>query len=292
MRILLTGANGQVGTALRESRPSSIDLIALDRHRLDVGDARLVEAALAVHKPRVVINCAAWTAVDAAESAISHAEVANVRAAENLARSCRMFGAVLIHLSTDYVFDGENPLPYVETDEPNPLSVYGRTKLQGEAAIRTNLHEHVILRTSWVYSAHGQNFVRTMLRLAGERTELRIVDDQIGSPTSARSIAQAVWRVAAALDRSAWGTFHYCAGDFTSWYGLAAALFEKADWIARRPHLVPIASEEFRTAALRPKNSRLNCGKIRDAYDIHPTTWQEDLAEVMQELAKATEKRV
>ena len=238
-------------------------------------------------KPDVVINAAAHTAVDRAESEPAVAAAINRDAPAAMADACRAAGARLIHISTDYVFDGLKREPYVESDPVAPLSVYGRTKEEGERAIRVRLTEHVILRTSWVFAAHGSNFVRTMLRLAGERPELRIVADQLGAPTAARDIAQAVAGITdrIAAGRGIWGTFHFASGEPTSWFGFAEAVFAQR---GGGPKLVPITTEEYKTPARRPLYSVLDCGRLAAAYGIPQPSWRAALAQVLAEVAEQT----
>ena len=280
MKLLVLGAGGQVGRELaRAALPAGMRLVAFDRAALDVTDAEAVAAAVARERPDVVINAAAYTAVDRAESEPAAAAAANAAAPGHIAAACAAAGAALIHYSTDYVFDGTKPGAYVEDDPVNPLGVYGRTKAAGERAVRAALERHVILRTSWVYAAHGRNFVRTMLRLADERGEVRVVADQHGAPTAAADIAAATVRIAA--QGGPWGTFHFANAGETTWHGFAAAIFALA---GKTPRLSAIATAEFPTAATRPANSRLDCAKLAAAYGIVARPWQEALAPVVAEL--------
>ena len=284
MRVLILGRTGQVGGELAGVVwPAGVTVQQLDRSRCDLAIPPATGAKVLELRPDVVINAAAYTAVDRAESEPALAAAINRDSPSAMADACRAVGARLIHLSTDYVFDGEKRVPYVEDDPVAPLSVYGRTKQEGEAAIRARLPEHIILRTSWVFAAHGSNFVRTMLRLARERTELRIVADQQGAPTAARDIAGAI---AAIVDRIAagrgeWGTFHFTSGEPTTWLGFAEAIFAMN---GGGPKLVPITTQEYKTAARRPLYSVLDCARLADRYGIAQPYWRAALADVMDEL--------
>jgi dTDP-4-dehydrorhamnose reductase len=231
----------------------------------------------------LVINAAAYTAVDRAESESLLAERVNRDAPEAMALACARRGAALIHLSTDYVFDGTKIQPYLEDDPVGPVSVYGRTKEAGEAAVRGALDRHVIIRTSWVFSAHGNNFVKTMLRLGATRPEIRVVSDQNGAPTSARDIAGAIAAVTGAVqrDRGVWGTFHFASEAPTTWHGFAREIFAGTD---HGPVVTPITTAEYPTPARRPSNSVLDCSKIMRAYSIAQPSWQHALRETLSEL--------
>jgi dTDP-4-dehydrorhamnose reductase len=237
--------------------------------------------------PDIVINAAAHTAVDRAESEPAVAGTINRDAPAAMAEACRKAGAALIHISTDYVFDGSGRTPYVESDPVAPLSVYGRTKEEGETAIRNSLREHVILRTSWVFAAHGSNFVRTMLRLGAERPELRIVSDQCGAPTAARDIAQAIAGVANAIAqrRGSWGTYHFASDEPVTWYDFARAIFALRH--GANPRLVPITTDEYKTPARRPMYSVLDCGRIAKDFGIARPSWRAALAHVLNEISAA-----
>jgi dTDP-4-dehydrorhamnose reductase len=286
VRVLIFGKTGQVGRELgRVAWPSSASIVQLNRSECDLSvPARAAQKVLET-MPDVVINAAAHTAVDRAESEPGLAAAINRDAPSAMADACRATGARLIHISTDYVFDGCKRAPYCEDDPVAPLSVYGRTKEEGEAAIRVRLTEHVILRTSWVFAAHGSNFVRTMLRLARERTELRIVADQRGAPTAARDIARAIAGIAnrIAMGRGVWGTFHFASSEATSWVGFVEAIFALR---GVSPQLVPITTEEYKTPARRPLYSVLDCGRVREVYGIVQPSWRAALADVMGELAE------
>jgi dTDP-4-dehydrorhamnose reductase len=279
MHVLIIGKTGQVGRELsRLEWPAHVT--QLEREECDLSDIASIRRAVEMNEPDIVINAAAYTAVDRAESEPELAMVVNGRAPGELARACAEKGAALIHLSTDYVFDGTKRDAYVEDDPVNPLSVYGRTKEAGEAAIRAAHDKYIILRTSWVFSAHGTNFVQTMLRLAATRPELRVVADQTGAPTSARDIALALAAIAKAVGEggTAWGMFHFASAEPTSWHGFAEAIFAGAP---SPPKIVPITTAEYPTPARRPANSILDCTRIGQAYGIAQPSWRDALAEVL-----------
>ena len=279
MRILLTGRNGQVGWELAGALAPIGEVVALDRASLDLGDADAIRRVVREVRPDVLVNDAAYTAVDRAESEAEIANRVNGVAPGILAEEARQLGALLIHYSTDYVFDGEKDAPYTEEDRPNPLSTYGHSKLAGEIAIQASGCRHAILRTSWVYSSRGANFLRTILRLARERPELRVVDDQFGAPTSAIAIARAT----AAILRNPCsdGLFHMSAGGSTSWHGFAQAILEHESPSTR---LLPIPSKDYPSAARRPRNSLLDNSRLQQRFGIVLDDWRTQLAEVLAQL--------
>jgi dTDP-4-dehydrorhamnose reductase len=243
--------------------------------------------------PDIVVNAAAYTAVDKAERDVSLAFRINCDAVREMAEACAARNIPLVHISTDYVYDGEKADPYREDDAVNPLNVYGRSKLAGEIALRETWNAHVILRTSWVYSPWGTNFVHTMLRLGVERDELRIVCDQVGSPTSAFQIAEAILTVATALREASpadyYGTFHFAADGVTSWAGFAERIFASvADWLPVRARVVPIIASEYSSPAKRPGNSRLDCGKLRARFGTVPGPWENALGAVLEKIKRGT----
>lgn len=276
MRILLTGRNGQVGWELAGALTPIGEVIALDRASLDLGDADAIRRVMREVRPDVLVNAAAYTAVDRAEAEPQVASRVNGVAPGILAEEARERGTLLIHYSTDYVFDGEKDAPYTEEDPPNPLSTYGRSKLAGEVAIQASGCRHVILRTSWVYSSRGGNFLRTILRLARERPELRVVDDQFGGPTSAIAIARAT----AAILRNprSEGLFHMSAGGSTSWHGFAQKILEHESPSTR---LFPIPSKDYPSAARRPRNSVLDNSRLQQSFGIVLDDWRTQLREVL-----------
>lgn len=287
-RILLLGKDGQVGYELRRVLAPLGELVGLDRRELDLGDAGAIRARVREAKPGVIVNAAAYTAVDRAESEPELARAVNATAPGILAGEARRLGAVLVHYSTDYVFDGEKAGPYTEDDAPAPLNQYGRTKLEGERAIAAAGCAHLILRTSWVYGARGGNFLLTMLRLAREREELRIVDDQMGAPTWSRDIARATAEIlgrVAAPDRgdAAWsGVYHLTAAGQTSWCGFARAIFGAAGpLIPKAPKVIPIGTADYPTPARRPRNSVLSCSRAKARFGVALPPWEEALAQVL-----------
>jgi dTDP-4-dehydrorhamnose reductase len=291
MRILVTGAGGQLGRALLDAaRPDGCAIEGMDRARLDVTDRAAVRRAVLGGGYRVVINAAAYTAVDKAETDERAAFAANADAAAHVAGACAEAGIPLLHVSTDYVFDGGKRSPYVEDDPVAPLGVYGASKAEGEARVRALLPRHVILRTSWLYGAHGHNFVRTMLRLGRERSELRVVDDQRGTPTSAADLAAALLRIAVAVTADGerrWGTYHFSGAGATSWHGFAEEVFRlQAAATGRRPRVVPIPTAEYPLPARRPANSVLDCGRVGRAFGLVARPWQDALAGVVATLLR------
>jgi len=286
MHVLIFGRTGQVGRELgRVAWPRGFIIRQLDRTECDLATPAAVGARVLEARPDVVINAAAHTAVDRAETEPALAAAINRDSPSAMAVACRTTGAKFIHLSTDYVFDGEKRSPYVEDDPVAPLSVYGRTKQEAESAIRAHTSEHIILRTSWVFAAHGSNFVRTMLQLAKERTELQIVDDQRGAPTAARDIAQAIAVIVAHIGagRPSWGTFHFASREPTTWFGFAEVIFAA---LGAGPRLVPTTTEKYKTPARRPLYSVLDCARVRKTYGIAQPCWRTALSDVMSELAQ------
>jgi dTDP-4-dehydrorhamnose reductase len=286
--ILVFGATGQVGReVMRRSDKFARPLIGVTRADVDIRDGATVSAAIARLSPALVINAAAYTAVDKAETEQEIAFSVNRDAPTHLAKACFAQSIPLLHLSTDYVFDGDKPGPYSESDPVSPLGTYGASKLAGEVAVREHLPHHVILRTAWVFAAHGTNFVRTILRLSAERPALRIVADQHGGPTSAAAIAEALLAIARHIDagRMAWGTFHFCGAPATTWCDFAKAILREA---AKHGHrAVPIeaiTTADYPTPAARPANSVLSCARIKEAFGIEQPDWRQDLALVVADL--------
>jgi dTDP-4-dehydrorhamnose reductase len=297
MKILLFGGNGQVGSELRRSLGPLGDVVATTRsgmledgtacERADFDAPEFLAALIERVAPEIVVNAAAHTAVDRAESELDAAFRANAQAPQAIAEACARRGIRLVHYSTDYVFDGRGTRPYREDDPTAPAGVYGASKLAGEEAIRASGTPHLILRTAWVYAAHGRNFLRTILRLAGERDELRVVADQIGTPTPATLIADATARVLAQpATRS--GTWHLTATGATSWHGFAEAIMQGAHargLIARIPRVLPIATADYPTPAARPAYSVLDCSALQRDFGIALPDWQEGLSRTLDELA-------
>jgi dTDP-4-dehydrorhamnose reductase len=288
MKLLVLGAGGQVGQELRRARwPSGYTLVAFERSRLDITQRQAVIAAIEQERPDLVINAAAFTAVDRAESDADAAFAVNRDGPAHLAAACAVATVPLIHFSTDYVYDGTKPGPYREDDLINPLGIYGRSKADGDQAIRNGLDQHVILRTSWLYSVHGTNFVKSMLRLAVEQPHLRVVADQRGSPTSAADIAAALiiltGRIAAGT--ACWGTYNYTGAGATTWHGFAEQIFTlAAPWIRTPPTIEMITSADYSTPVRRPANSMLDCCLIQEAFGIELQPWRVSLAVTIREL--------
>jgi dTDP-4-dehydrorhamnose reductase len=295
MKLLITAPTGQVGAQLTRTLAPLGTIIALGRRDCDLSRPGDLPAVIRDVRPGVIVNAAAYTAVDDAEREEALATTVNGAAVGVLAAEARRAGALFIHYSTDYVFDGRKDAPYGEDDPPCPVNAYGRSKLAGEVAIREAGGAHVILRTTWVYEARGRNFLRTMLGLFAERDELRIVADQVGAPTRAAKIAQATAAVVAAAlteraeGRFAPGLFHLTAAGATSWHGFAAAILDGArrhGLIApdRVPRLVPVATEEYPRPAARPKNSRLAGDRLRARFGIALPPWEEGLSLCLEEM--------
>jgi len=287
--VLLTGGSGQVGTEILRQAPAGLNIVAPGRAQLDMADAEAIAALVASRPWAAVINCAAYTAVDKAETEVVAAWRANALGPAALARASAEANIPLIHVSTDYVFDGSKAGFYLETDPVAPIGVYGASKEGGEQAVRTANPRHVILRTAWVVSPHGSNFVKTMLRLAETRSELNVVDDQRGCPTSAADIAATVLAIAERMIEDAdapTGTYHFVNEGEATWCEFARAIFTAAQ--ARglaTPTVHPIPSSAYPTPARRPANSRLSTEKLRRDYGIAPRPWPAALTEIMAALA-------
>ena len=278
--LLVFGAAGQVGrelVALADAR--GVPAVGVTRADADIADAEAVAALLARHRPRLVVNAAAYTAVDRAESEPDAAARGNVEGPRVLAEATAAVAVPILHLSTDYVFDGSKPGAYTENDPIAPLGVYGRTKAAGEAAVRGGNARHVILRTAWVYGVHGGNFLKTMLRLAAERDRLRVVADQHGCPTATADLAEAVLAVDAALarDTSLAGTFHFAGTGSTSWHGFAEAIVAaQAAHTGKSPPVDAIATADYPTPAARPANSVLDSARFTAAFDYRAKPWKSE----------------
>lgn len=274
MRILLTGAGGQVGWELKSALAGLGEVQALDRAALDLADVPRIIATMRAQQPDVIVNAAAYTAVDRAESDRDAAFAVNATAPRVLAEEAKRAGALLVHYSTDYVFDGTKTSPYVEEDATGPINVYGESKLAGEQAIARSGCRYLILRTSWVYGPRGKNFFLTMRRLGKERSELRVVDDQVGAPTSSLAIARATAQL---LKRGTEGLYHMSAGGETTWCGFARAILAHAGITTP---VTGIRTEDYPTPARRPRNSRLDCARLKTAAGVALASWEEQLAEV------------
>lgn len=294
MRLLLLGANGQVGWELNRSLMPLGEVVALDRQQCDLSQPERLPVLVRGISPAVIVNAAGYTAVDQAEGEEQLAMTVNCTAVGVLAEQARACGALLVHYSTDYVFDGTKETPYLEDDAPRPINAYGRSKLAGEIAVRQAGAAHLIFRTSWIYAARGHNFVRTLLRLAAERDELPIVSDQLGTPNWARNIADATAHavrqtVAERVGGSfVPGIYHLTASGTTSWYGFARAILEYATRsgpvVARPlPRLRPIPTEDYPTLAARPKNCRLGGYGLKERFGIVLPDWKQGLALCVEE---------
>jgi len=288
MHVVIFGGEGQVGRELaRLVWPSGVTATGLARTQCDITDPASIKLALAAERPDILVNAAAYTAVDRAESERDLAFAINCDGARHLAEHAAALEVPLIHISTDYVFDGSKIGAYVETDPVAPLGVYGSSKEAGESAIMDCLDRHVILRTAWVFGAFGGNFVKTMLRLGADRPELRVVADQIGGPTPAQDIAAAIGTIVGAVDRGegTWGVFHFGGAPPISWHGFATDIIARAAAPARgRPKITAITTADFPTPARRPANSVLDCGKIQRTYGIPAPDWGRGLDQVLEEL--------
>ncbi|MGY8774343.1 dTDP-4-dehydrorhamnose reductase [Spongiibacter tropicus] len=290
MRVLLTGANGQLGRCVQDLFiRSEYELIALGHTALDIGDADAVSSIIAELRPKAIINAAAYTAVDRAEAEPELAAQINTVGPGNLARAAEKIDALLIHISTDYVFDGRKMTPYVETDATNPQGVYGKTKLDGERLVKQLCEKHIILRTAWVFSEYGNNFMKTMLRLSRERDSLNVVADQIGCPTYAGDIAIACRALcdAQSRDRVHHGLYHYGGDNALSWHDFAVEIFRKAvelGVLARQPQLLEISSNQYPTLAKRPVYSVLDSAKFASRYSVPASDWKNALTKQLQKI--------
>ena len=286
-RVLITGADGQLGTELQKTGPKNFELLALGRDELDIGAAEPIADTISQFKPTVVINAAAYTAVDQAEAEPEEAEQINSLAPGYLALACRKNRALLIHISTDFVFDGLGNTPYKPDSKTSPLGSYGRTKLLGEEKILEELSTALIVRTSWVYSAYGKNFVKTMLRLMQERDTVRVVEDQIGAPTWARGLAKMLW---ASLSKdNIRGIYHWSDEGICSWYQFAKAIAEEAvkiGLIKRCAQVEPISSKNYKTLATRPDYSVLDCSSTIRDIGISPLPWRSQLKSMLEDLKR------
>lgn len=285
MKVMVTGAYGQLGSSLSElsAQFSGLQLILTDFDSLDITDRDSVVGFVESNRPDFLVNCAAYTAVDKAETDMESAFRLNALGPENLAIACRQIGARLIHVSTDYVFDGKNNRPYSEEDLPNPQGVYGSTKLEGEKLVMKQLPESVIIRTSWLYSSYGHNFVKTMIRLGSEKDSLNVVYDQTGTPTYAGDLALTILKVISqsAKNPDYWksGIYHYSNLGVCSWYDFAVEIHKMAGISCR---VTPVLSAVFQTVAKRPSYSVLDKSKIQTVYGIEIPYWRDSLMKCIQ----------
>jgi len=293
MKVLITGAQGQLGRELAaQGQLWGGHVQAPSEDDLDIIDLEKVERIIALQQPDRVINAAAYTRVDSAESEAAVAFEVNKTGCANLARICAKNHIPLIHISTDYVFDGQKGTPYLETDPISPVGVYARSKAEGEIEIRKRLKEHIILRTSWLYGIHGHNFVKTMLNLAQTKQTIRVVSDQYGSPTSAADLARTLLTISDRLQSVSdadWGTYHYCGRGVVSWHAFAEKIMELARRCGdiRTTRVDPVTSAEYPTRAVRPSYSALDCGRINTRFGIRPQSWQKSLEKTIRKLMTA-----
>lgn len=279
MRVLITGCKGQVGHCLTERLKNKTEILALDRKELDITDQKAVHKTVSDFKPDYIINAAAHTAVDRAEEEIGLSNAINRDGARYLAEAAQQVNSVILHISTDYVFDGEGEKPYLESDPTAPQGVYGQSKLAGELAVAQSCPKHLILRTAWVFGEHGNNFVKTMLRLAQTCDELSIVGDQFGGPTYAGDIADALIAMIEYIEQGhtpKWGSYHFSGMPYASWYDFAAKIFQLAESkgvLNKQPLLSSIPTSAYPTPAKRPANSRLDCRNIDNHFGIKPSDW-------------------
>jgi dTDP-4-dehydrorhamnose reductase len=296
-KILVFGRVGQVGWELRHKLACLGEVTAIDYPEIDFSKPDSIRTTVRTEKPAVIINAAAYTAVDKAESDPDLAMAINGTAPGVIAEEAKRLGSIMVHYSTDYVFNGSKQSPYVESDAPNPINVYGKTKLAGDQAIQSVGGDCLILRTSWVYGARGSNFLLTMLRLAQEQSELKIVDDQIGAPTSSECIAQATANILAQLLAPAGGgidgrsgTYNLTSTGETSWFGFAKALLIKSSrtFDFTVPNLIPIKTSDFPRPAKRPANSRLSCQRLEQTFGVTLPHWERALSLVLDTLTKGS----
>lgn len=283
MKILITGCNGQVGHCLVTQLEGKAEVLAVDKEQLDITDQAAVFSVVSEFVPDYIINAAAHTAVDKAEEEVDLSFAINRDGPMYLAEAAKSCGAVMLHISTDYVFDGTGEVPYQESDAVGPQGVYGQSKLAGEQAVAKACAEHLILRTAWVFGEHGNNFVKTMLRLGQDRDALSIVGDQIGGPTNAGDIASALITMIDYIEKEGapqWGVYHFSGMPYASWYEFAVQIFAAAknkSVLAETPNLTSIPTSAYPTPAKRPANSRLDCEKIDQQFGIKPSDWQASL---------------
>lgn len=291
--ILVTGASGQLGFELQRALSVLGEVVALKHQQCDLADPQSIAAAMAEYRPQVIVNAAAWTAVDRAESESEAAFTVNAKAPGLLAQAAQASGALLVHYSTDYVFDGEKEGAYTEDDQPAPLSVYGASKLAGEQAVAAACDRYLIFRTSWVFAAHGSNFLKTVLRLAQQRTSLSMVADQFGAPTGAALIADVTAQILArylnGTDPAAFpfGLYHLTATGETCWQQYARFIVERAEELGQLMSLSasaiePIPASAYPVPAARPANSRLDCGKLQQTFQLNLPPWQTGVDQVLQ----------
>lgn len=290
MRILLTGKNGQLGRCFQDkSIDTKHELFAYGSSQLDIADLDSVVTTISQVKPDIIVNAAAYTAVDKAEVEKESAYAVNELGVKNLAKQAALLDIPLVHISTDYVFDGDAVDPYQPNSKANPQSVYGASKLAGEHAVQFLCEKYIVLRTAWVFSEYGNNFVKTMVKLAKDRDHIQVVADQYGCPTYAGDLAHAILELCDQYESNqslAWGVYHYCGDSLTSWHGFARTIFTKAKtygMIEKRPHLTAIGSEQYPTAATRPEYSVMSTQALH-LLNVKPSSWCSSLESVLQKL--------
>ncbi len=280
MRIVVTGTHGQIARSMAAQSTDDVRVVTVGRPALDFENLETIGRTLIRARPDAIVNAAAFTAVDKAENHETTAHLVNAEAAGEMSATARALNVPIVHISTDYVFDGESPRPYVETDLVAPINAYGRSKLGGELAVAQEHHDHVILRTAWVFSPYGSNFLKTMLRLGETRSEVRVVADQIGTPTYAPDVAKAIVAIVTRLceeprARRLRGVFHLTNSGRASWADFAECAFAEAEACGRQPVAVTrISTDEYPTPARRPANSQLNCDKLFETYGLRLPAWQ------------------
>lgn len=285
-KFLITGANGQVGYCLTQQLQDEHEILAVGRNELDITDQSAVKKAIENFCPNVIINAAAHTAVDRAETEIELSKAINVKGPQYLAEAAKSVGAAILHISTDYVFDGQRAGKYKESDATDPQGVYGKTKLEGEQAVAAANDKFIVLRTAWVFGEHGNNFVKTMLRLAKTRDTLGVVADQVGGPTYAGDIAKALIQIAEKIiagEKVEYGVYHLTGEPYVSWYEFAKAIFAEAvsqNVLEKLPLVNAITTADYPTPAKRPANSCLDLTKIQQVFGIKPSDWQKALKNI------------
>ncbi len=296
MKLLINGAKGQVGSELvKDAQARGYEVYGFGSRELDITHFEQLMQKVEQIRPDVIINAAAYTAVDKAEQESEQAYAVNALGSENLAKASKQMAIPLLHISTDYVFDGEKDTPYTEMDQPNPTGVYGASKLQGDQAIEAIWSRHIILRVSWVFGEQGNNFVKTMLRLAKQQDELSIVNDQFGAPTSARAISQSLLSILETDNFNQpdfpWGTYHLQSEPGVTWFEFAREIFQQAEklgLINKTMKLNPIPSSEFPTPVKRPANSKLDGIKLKQNFALKPVQWQDDLQQMLKNMSAIT----
>jgi len=296
MNILIFGGEGQLGCELvQQSQIFGHAAKAPLETQANIIDINEVKHTIDAYRPSLVINSAAYTAVDKAETEKKIAFAVNKTGAGNIARCCALAHIPLIHISTDYVFDGQKGSPYLETDPISPVGIYGRSKAEGEAEVRSRLNMHIIIRTSWLYGVHGHNFVKTILKLARENEFIQVVADQHGSPTSALDLAEAILIICGQIENRRtidWGTYHYCGQGITTWYEFAEAILElsRLKSTIKTLRVKPISTAEYPTNATRPQFSALDCRRITHYFGINPKPWQESLKRVIEKIYSSADE--